>query len=241
MALGLLDLCRDKLYTQMESSKLNLRILVGHSNLLDALVNEFNKYPEYYSYDDPTGYANADADANAICGVDDDSKAHDTNIIPVYPVEGETTTREYAWRFPATDLVSSQYRGNDEGEEEEDEDGDWDSDSDDDDDDNPVFSNPPARVLIVRNPDPDPLLTVENPASRNKLSSYTLETIPEEDATPSDPVSTSNLIKQPSTPNASKRPACTAKSSLISKKPVLSLVKEVWWKGGDCAASPVCV
>ncbi|KAL4757188.1 uncharacterized protein BDW70DRAFT_143788 [Aspergillus foveolatus] len=239
MALGLLDLCRDKLYSQMASPKVNLRILVGHSNLHDALVNELNKYPEYYSYDDTTGCANADAHAYAMCGWDDDSKAQDTDIITAYPVEGETTAREYAWWFPAKDAVSSQYRGNDESEEEEDEDVGWDSNSDDDDDDNLVFSNPPARVLTVRNPDPDPVFSIiEKPASWNKLSSYTLETIPE-DATPSDPSPTSNIIRQLSTPNTSKQPASTTKSNLISKKPALPLVREVWWKGGDSPASPV--
>ncbi|KAL3429840.1 hypothetical protein BDV09DRAFT_179602 [Aspergillus tetrazonus] len=237
MDLGLLDLCRDKLYTQMASPKVDLRVLVGHSNLHDTLVNELNKYQEYYSYDDTTGCTDADADAYAMCGWDDDSKAQDTDIITAYPVERATATREYAWQFPATDSV---YRGYGEGEEEDGEDVEWNSDSDDDDDDDPVFSNLPARVLTVRNPDPDPVSTIEKPDSWNKLSSYTLETIPE-DATPSDPNSTSNPIKQLSKPNASERPASTAKSSLISKKPALSLVKEVWWKGGDCAASPVLV
>jgi hypothetical protein len=242
MALALLDTCRDKLYAQMASSKLDLRVLVGHSNLFDALVDEFNKNPEYYNYNDPTGYT--DADATAMCGADDDSRVQDADLIPAYPMAGDTTVRDYAWRFPATGSVFSRYRG-DNG----DEDGEWETDDDDDDED-PVFSSPPERVLTVRNPDPNPAPTIGKPSSRNKLASHILETIPEEDATPSESNSIypSKLSKQPSTlrrllstPTVSKRPASTAKSSLRSKKPLLSSVKDVWWKGGDCVSSPVCV
>ncbi|KAL3487797.1 hypothetical protein BJX62DRAFT_186672 [Aspergillus germanicus] len=246
MALALLDTCRDKLYAQMASSKLDLRVLVGHSNLLDALVDEFNKNPEYYNYNDPTGYI--DADATAMCGADDTSRAQDAVVIPANPIAGDTTTRAYSWRFPATDSVFGRYRRENEDEEGEDEDGDWETDDDDDED--PVFSSPPERVLTVRNPDPDPTPTIKKPASRNKLASHILETIPEEDATPSESnaIYLSKLSKQPSTlrrllstPTVSKRPASTAKSSLKSKKPLLSSVKDVWWKGGDCVSSPVCV
>jgi hypothetical protein len=247
MALALLDTCRDKLYAQMASSKLDLRVLVGHSNLLDALVNEFNKNPEYYNYNDPTGYI--DADSAAMCGADDTSKVQDADVITAYPIAGDTATRAYSWRFPATDSVFSRYRGDNEDKEGEDEDGEWETDDDDDDED-PVFSSPPKRVLTVRNPDPDPAPTTEKPASRSKLASHVLETIPEEDTTPSEPnlIYPSKLSKQPSTlrrllytPTVSKRPASTTKSSLRSKKPLLSSVKDVWWKGGDCVSSPVCV
>ncbi|KAL2793803.1 hypothetical protein BJX66DRAFT_305424 [Aspergillus keveii] len=249
MALALLETCRDKLYAQMASSKLDLRVLVGHSNLLDALVDEFNKNPEYYNYNDPTGYF--DADDTAMCGADDTSKDQDADVITAYPIAGDPTTREYAWRFPATDSVFSRYRRENEDEEGEDEDGDWETDDDDEDNEDPVFSSPQKRVLTVRNPDPDPAPTTKKPTIQNlKLASHILETIPEEDATPSKSkaIYPSKLSKQPSTlrrllytPTVSKRPATTAKSSLRSKKPLLSSVKDVWWKGGDCVSSPVCV
>jgi hypothetical protein len=250
MALGLLDLCRDKLYAQMASSRLNLRQLVGHSNLLDALVDEFNRNPDYYNYVDPSD-SYADANATAMCGIDDASRAQDTDVLPAYPIQGEATTRDYAWRFPATDPVFSRYRRDSDDDEEEDEDGEWETDDDDDDED-PIISSPPARVLTVRNPDPDPALpTLEEPAtSRNKVASHTLEPIPEEDATPpeSDPIYPSKPSKQSSTlrgllptPTVSKRRAASFKSSASAKKPLLSAVKEVWWKGGDCVSPPVCV
>ncbi|KAL3442474.1 hypothetical protein BJX65DRAFT_286847 [Aspergillus insuetus] len=251
MAIALLDTCRDKLYAQMASSKLDLRVLVGHSNLLDALVDEFSKNPEYYNSNDPAGYI--DDDATAMCGADDTSRAQDADVITAYPIAGDTNTREYAWRFPATDSVFSRYRRDNEDEEGEDEERDWETDDDDDDDDedeDPVFLSLPKPVLTVRNPDPDPAPTTEKQASRNKPASHILETIPEEDATPSESnaIYPSKLTKQPSTvrrllstPTVSKRPASAAKSSLRSKKPLLSSVKDIWWKGGDCVSSPVYV
>ncbi|KAL2856531.1 hypothetical protein BJY01DRAFT_179628 [Aspergillus pseudoustus] len=238
MTLGLLDLCRDKLYTQIASSNLNLRVLVGHSNLLDALVNDFNENPEFYNYA---------ADDNAMCGADDDAaKSQGTDgILPAYPRQENTTTGEYtAGRiFPTTDSVFSRY-GVDE--DTEDDGVSWDSDSDDDED--PVFSSPP--VLTVRNPDPDlDLHTVEHGAIRNILASHALETIYEEDTAPLDPTSTSRTMYHsstlgmlPSTPSVSKRPTISVNSDLSPKRPLLSGVKEIlWWTGGNFVSAPLCV
>ncbi|KAL4990760.1 hypothetical protein BDW68DRAFT_153810 [Aspergillus falconensis] len=242
MALDLIDLCRDKLYTQMASANMNLRILVGHSNLLGALIDELNTSPECYHYADRSDYANV----NARCGVYDDSGSHDANGIPAYPTYGDTPRYRgsgYAGQFPATDSIFSRDRESNEDEWEEDDD--WDLDDDED----SVFSFPPPRVLTVRNPDPDPDPDpIEQSVDGDEFHSDSSETKSRDDPTGTNPTSTSYTIKHPSTQSThhsalsvSKRCAPSATINLCSKKPLLSDVKESWWKGGECVGSPVCV
>jgi hypothetical protein len=56
-ALELLHTCREKLYNHTSNPNVALRIIVGHSNMLEALVNKVGSRSPLYSagYCQPTG------------------------------------------------------------------------------------------------------------------------------------------------------------------------------------------
>ncbi|KAL3465607.1 hypothetical protein BJX64DRAFT_252178 [Aspergillus heterothallicus] len=258
MALAILDLCRDKLYTQMASPDVHLRILVGHSNLLESLAKEINESPEYYRYD---------AYSHALDGVGaTDLKFEDLpeHIVALEAIKDASPVGEDITRFfPTSDARFSRYLGEDgngDAGRDSNVNADTNTDVDEDEDENgdPVFSScPPPRILTVRNPDPDPEpqsqlqlqlhsnvgpYAVKNTPStaRSSPALHVLETILEDDNTgPLGPTSAPGILQKPSTHCASpsplsvpKRPALNMNSNISVKRPLLTAMKEAWW-GGD--------